>query len=297
MTRRYRRRWGRLPNYAQPFFHSEKVQWRKLFDRNPLFPVFLDKIAVRDYVATTTPELKAPRILWTGTDPDSIPYDSLPPRYVLKPNCRSGDRHFVMGPADIDRQAIADKCRRWLSRPYGRRAMEWGYMPIRRRLLIEEFLATDSERDAVTDFRFQVFDGRVHLISSDSSRLKDSTRVPLGNNTYYDRDWEQLPFIKIGRQTELGTPLSKPAQMDSMIASAEKLGAGIDHVRVDLYLADGLPHFGELTVYPFSGMDRFEVVPGTGLQDVEPWDIHMTRPWKLPDIPLPHRLYRGMRGL
>ncbi|MDZ7842281.1 MAG: ATP-grasp fold amidoligase family protein [Gammaproteobacteria bacterium] len=297
ITRRYYRRWGRLPNYANPYFHSEKVQWRKLFDRNPLFPVFLDKIDVRDFVADTAPELSAPRILWTGTDPDSIPYESLPARYVIKPNCRSGDRHFVMGPADVNKEEIAAKCRQWLSRPFGRKVGEWGYLPVRRRLLIEEFLATHAEEDGVTDFRFHVFDGRVHMISSDSSRLEHATRIPLGNNTFYDRTWNQLPFIKVNRQSEIAKPLSKPTQMDSMIASAEKLGAGIDHVRVDLYLAGDRPHFGEITVYPLSGMERFEVVPGAGLRHVEPWEIYMSRPWKLPDIPLPRRLYRGVRGL
>ena len=34
-TRRFRKRVGHWPNYVEPRTFNEKIQWRKLFDRNP----------------------------------------------------------------------------------------------------------------------------------------------------------------------------------------------------------------------------------------------------------------------
>ena len=41
-----------------------------------------------------------------------------------------------------------------------------------------------------------------------------------------------------------------------MIEIAERLGEGVDFVRVDLYDVDGRVVFGELTNYPAGGTDR-----------------------------------------
>ena len=49
--RRYRYDFGRFPNVLSPQTFNEKVQARKLFDRRPLFALWADKMAVRDWVA------------------------------------------------------------------------------------------------------------------------------------------------------------------------------------------------------------------------------------------------------
>ena len=116
----YYRSHGRLPNYVEPRSFNEKVQWRKLFDRNSLFPCFVDKLAVRAYVSRRAPTLKFPRFLWSGSDPNAIPYADLPERFVIKPNHRSGDVLFVRSRSEFDRERIVTTCQRWLSRPYGR---------------------------------------------------------------------------------------------------------------------------------------------------------------------------------
>lgn len=294
LTRKYKKLFGRSPNYIDPVLYNDKIQWRKLFDRNPMFPVFLDKISVRDHVSRTVPELKLPELLWTGTNPDEIPYSALPEQYVVKPNCRSGCYYFVLSPADIKPELIAAQCRTWLATPYGQGERQWAYKQVKRRLLVEEFLVTHTERNHVRDFRFHVFDGRVHLITAVSSRLINGSRVPVGDNAYYDRDWNQWPFINAKKQSTVPAPLTRPPQLDSLIAAAESLGNGIDHIRVDLYLVRGQPYFGEITVYPLSGLGTFTTMPGTGLPPVEDYEIHMGRPWQLPDISTGNKLYRGL---
>lgn len=294
LTRRYRLKIGRLPDYANPQRYSEKIQWRKIFDRNPLFPLFVDKFGVREFVARTAPGLELPEILWTGTEPDTIPYGSLPDRYVVKPNGRSGDWHFVLSSADADRDLISERCRRWLRRPYGRRMREWAYTHVVPRILIEELLCSESGGNRLQDFRFEVFDGRVRMITVTTAQIANTRRTALAMDTFYDRDWRQLPFIKPGRQTRAPAALAKPAQLGRMIDWSERLGTGLDYIRVDFYLVQDRAYFSELTVYPGSGLMLSRVSPEPGLDPVEDFDTYLSRHWRLPAIPGPTKLFRGM---
>jgi len=296
LSLRYRRRIGRFPNYWSPVLFSEKVQWRKLFDRNPAFPLFLDKLKVRSHVTRTAPGLGLPELLWSGTDPAAIPYDQLGSGYVVKPNCRSGAWHFVLTPADADSELIEMKCRRWLEKPYGRGRREWAYGPVERRLLVEEVVCRDSGDDRVQDFRFDVFDGRVRLITVTMSSISETRRAPLPLDTFYDRNWQQLPFIKPGRQSRTPPPLKAPAQLEDMIAWAERLGNGLDYIRVDMYRVEDRTFFSELTVYPGSGMMLSAVTSEAGVPSTHDFDIYMGRHWRLPSIPASVRLHRALFG-
>lgn len=296
LTHRYRQRFNRRPDYVTPTTYSEKVQWRKLFDRNPLFPVFLDKIAVRDYVAARAPELGMAELLWTGTDPGSIPFDALPSRCVIKPNCRSGSVCFVQCPADLQPEVITAQCRKWLSRPYDQAGRQWGYRDIKRRIMVEEFLDTHPDEDVMGDVRFHLFNGRVHLITYGPSRIVDGARIPLGKTSYYDKDWRQLPYVNTAQQADVPPPLPRPPQLERMVAAAEALGEGVDHVRVDLYLGRERPYFGEITVYPLSGFGRFRVVPDTELGPAEDFETRFGRAWRLPRIAPLKKACRGLLG-
>lgn len=296
LTQCYRHKLGRLPDYVNPVLYSEKVQWRKIFDRNPLFPLFLDKLEARNYVARTAPELELPKLLWSGTNPDAIPYDTLGGRYVIKPNCRSGDWHFVLSNRDADRKVISAKALRWLGRPYGTRMKEWGYARIAPCILVEELLCSESEDNRLQDFRFDVFAGRVRMITVTVARIAGTRRTALPMDTFYDRDWRQLPFIKPGRQSRAPSPLNEPAQLAKMISWAEKLGTGLDYLRVDMYLVGDRAYFSELTVYPGSGLKMSRVTAEPALPAVDDFDEYMGRHWNLPEVPRHIRMYRALFG-
>ena len=77
---------GFWPNYEHPRHFTEKLWRRMLYERNPQLTLFCDKFHVREFVASRIgPEYLVP-LLWTGTDAASIPFDSLPPRFVIKAN-------------------------------------------------------------------------------------------------------------------------------------------------------------------------------------------------------------------
>ncbi|MBN2395652.1 MAG: glycosyl transferase, partial [Candidatus Atribacteria bacterium] len=81
-------------NLKKPKSFNEKIAWKKVYDRNPLLPITADKYEVRSYLKEVLGEQKAKEILipmWYVTDqPETIPFESLPPDFIIKPNHASG---------------------------------------------------------------------------------------------------------------------------------------------------------------------------------------------------------------
>ncbi len=60
-----------------------------------------------------------------------------------------------------------------------------------------------------------------------------------------------------------------------MLELAAELGRGFDHIRIDLYVADGEIWFGEFTPYSWSGLH-----PLLPAEVDEQWGAY----WRLPDL-------------
>jgi hypothetical protein len=58
----------RSPNILAPRRFTEKVQWRKLFDMNSIYPVLSDKLAVSIYSASRVGDKFLVPLLWSGAD-------------------------------------------------------------------------------------------------------------------------------------------------------------------------------------------------------------------------------------
>lgn len=72
-----------------PKTYSEKLQWIKLYYKNPLLPKLVDKYTVRQYVEEKCPEI-LDKLIWQGFDPESIPWNKLPEKCVIKVTHGSG---------------------------------------------------------------------------------------------------------------------------------------------------------------------------------------------------------------
>lgn len=73
----------------------------------------------------------------------------------------------------------------------------------------------------------------------------------------FDRDWKRLDFVIGNHQSYYGDDIPpRPDCYPEMVAAAETLAAGFPFARVDFYVIDNRPRFGEVTFYPDSGMFR-----------------------------------------
>lgn len=296
-TMNYLRAVGRPPNYVSPESWTDKVQWRKIFDRNPLLPIYADKVRARDYLQQVAPEVSLPRLFWSGANPDAIPFDAFEEPYVIKPNHSSGLIYFVDDPAAVDRPRVISTCRQWLTTRYGRNVGEWAYSKVRPRLIVEELLSDLNSEEKITNYKFFVFAGRVRYVQFES-------KTPEGYFlTFFDADGKKLSVRKwlglddAGKMPKPLDTAKAPSKFPEMKRIAERIGGEIDMVRVDLYQVGETIYFSELTPYDGTGYswlyreeDRFEGRPPETLNDV------FGKYWELPHIPLRQKIVNCMLG-
>ena len=127
---------GRKPRLLRPRRFTEKMQWRKLFDLNPIYAVISDKLAVRDFIATRVGTDVLVPLLWVGNDPSAVPFDAFDPPYVIKSTHASGRVLIVRQRQDADVDAAVATFRDWLGTCYGTTKDEPGYVPVPRRLMV-----------------------------------------------------------------------------------------------------------------------------------------------------------------
>ena len=304
VTRRYLDAIGEAPNYIDPASYTEKMLCRKLFDRNPAFPIFCDKLATREYITKNGYAELLPHLLWMGTNPEEIPFDDLLVPFIIKPTHRSGKKFVVRTGDRIDRKHVRMQCRRWLRRPHGRRHGEWGYTGIRGRILVERLLPAPEGYEHPEDYKFMTFSGRVSFIRVDTTRYNNTTHELETFATLFDRDWNRLPWCEwIGWKPEFARrannlrQVAKPRCMSELIEIAEHLATGFDHLRVDFFVINHRPIVGELTVYHGSGTTL--PFPENAVYDRYPpreIDHRNGALWRQPNLSLARKLMHMVTG-
>jgi hypothetical protein len=242
----YRNSHGFYPSLIFPIRFSEKMQWRKLFDLNPVYSILCDKLAVRDFVRERVGQELLIPLLWFGDDPNAIPFDTLEPPYILKSSHAAGHTIIVEDKALLDETAIRETARSWLAWNHGKALDEPGYIHVPQALLVEKLLL-NKDGSAPLEHKVLVFDGTARVIRSITTA---KNRARLGS--VHTADWIELPW-KLLHPT-LGHPLDPPRRLKEIINMAERLGAGFDHLRIDLYECDNRIYAGEMTVYSYSGL-------------------------------------------
>ncbi len=244
---KYIRRMRRLPDVALPRAYSERMLWRKLFDRNPLFVTFADKLATKAWIAARCPDLAIPATLWQGTDPEAIPEALLRPGVVLKANHGSGFNLFLRDPVP-PRAEIAATARRWLARDWGRHRGEWHYGEVPRTLFLEEAVGGEGP---LIDLQIRAGRGRVGLCSMALGVKTDAVTV-----RYLDADGIMVPE-DLSDYATVPPEVPTPAAFARAVAAARVLSAEVDFARFDFLARGDRLWAGEITVFPAAGYAEF----------------------------------------
>lgn len=243
----YRQFTGRTPALLRPRRFSEKMQWRKLFDLDPIFAVLSDKLASRDFVAARIGPGRQPDLLWAGSNPDDIPFDRLVPPYVLKSTHASGHVIIVRDPATLDATAARAAARRWLAHPHGALLNEPAYIHLTPGLIVER-LVLRLDGTPPQERRVYVFNGRASFVRTNTTN--ENGKSVFGD--VHTSDWTWLPIA--WEWPNHPVPPPRPAQLGEIIALAERLAAGMSHCRVDIYDCGDTLVVGELSLYSQSGL-------------------------------------------
>jgi len=281
----FRRKVGYWPRLAAPRTYRDKIQWRKIFDRNPFFPKLQDKLISKVIVRALVPDQAMPAVLWEGADAGAMPADLPSPPYVLKGN--HGCRFNVMvreADAGAHARLVTDGHRLMRSR-WGGDIREWAYGRIAPRLFLEEMLVTSSGLPPV-ECKITVLHGHPLVITAENRTHAGTTYG------YYSDNWSRLP-MEVGDGSR-STDIPRPLCLDRMLHAASLIGSLVDMVRVDFYDVDGKACFGECTIYPVSGLlpirpRRFDIEWG------DAWDLRQSWFFRS-NLSLPLRVYRWALG-
>lgn len=240
----YHRVYGRFADLREPRTFTEKLNWRKLHQRDPRFTLYSDKLLVKEEIARLVGPQHVIPTLWSGERPEDIPFESLVPPYVVKVTHGYGSNILVRRPQDADPARIRADLALKLRTPHGRHTRQWGYEGIKPRIVIERMLDIFGKGEP-EDYKFFVYHGRALFIQVNVDRwTKDEY-------AYYDRDWDLLPAEP--SPGLIDRPLPRPSALPEMLSLAERIGAAFDMVRVDLYQESGRVFFGETTFYHTAG--------------------------------------------
>lgn len=238
-------------NLKNPKTYNEKLQWLKLYNRDPLYTTLVDKYKVREYVEQKIGKDYLVPLLGVWDNFDEIEFNKLPNKFVLKCTHDSGGVQICQDKEKFDyfKSKVFFDAR--LKENFYSHYREWPYKYIKPRIIAEEYME-DEKLNELRDYKFFCFDGKPEyiFIASDRQNIKEETKFD-----FFDMEFNHLPFIN-------GHPNStkkiyKPILFEEMKKLAMVLSEGIPHVRVDFYEVNGRLFFGELTFYHFSGLTPF----------------------------------------
>ena len=221
-----------------------------LHDRDPLLTTIYDKLRVREYVASKVGSDILVPLLWSGEDPEQIPFDKLPAQFVIKATHGCDYNILVKNKAQIDEKQIKLQLAQWLRQNYCEDinlGIEWFYKNIRPTIIIEEFLEENGK--APMDYKFFCFSGRIEFITLHFDRYGKYSTISV--DRYFAPHQFRYQFDQYTGE------LHRPPNYEEMLNVAENLAAGFDFIRVDLYNINGKILFGELTRYPGGVTVRF----------------------------------------
>jgi hypothetical protein len=250
LVSRFIRKLGYWPNPAVPRRFHEKILWRKLVDHNPLFVDLTDKLAAKRIARTRCPGLAITKVIWTGTEPRALPISLVTRDVAVKANHSSGS-NVIVNNGQPEYMRIVARAERWMARRHHRRHGEWSYRNVPRILFVEEKLMLGG-CNLPTEIKVHAFAGGIgHVWVADTlgrrSRSYSAEMRPLAvRDTVYPRDEQELPDSPAIR-----------ALIRQALGVAPRLLGRLDYARVDFMVAGGRLYFGEYTLYPGGGYDRW----------------------------------------
>ena len=247
----FKSRVGYTLNLDNPKTYNQKLQWLKLYDRNPLYTTMVDKAAAKEYVAEKIGEQYIIKTLGVWDRFDDIDFNTLPNQFVLKTTHDSGGVVICKEKSTFDCDGTRKKLAKRLKKSFFLQSREWPYKNVKPRIIAEEYIKEISFGD-VYEYKMFCFSGEVKMVLVCNGEYTNSERTI----DYCDENFNKLPFISYNQPSKHN--IETPKEKKELFEIAKKLSKDIPHVRVDLYVVNGKIFFGELTFFHGSGFQAFE---------------------------------------
>lgn len=254
----YRIKMGRKLNLDNPQRYTEKLQWYKLYYKNPLMIRCVDKYDVRAYVESKGLGHILNECYGVYDRVEDIDFDALPEQFVLKDTLGAGGNSVIVvtSKTGMDLGSVKARLHKWVNEkphvPSGGR--EWPYYSGKKhRILIERYIPSDENAGGLIDYKLFCFDGKVEYAYGITDRA-------IGHDAafgIFDKEFNRLPYRRTDERP-LEREIGKPGNYEIMVEAAQTLAEEFPHARIDFYNQDHAVIFGEITFFDSSGYVAFE---------------------------------------
>lgn len=232
--------YGRKIDWDNPKTFNEKLQWLKLYNRNPEYTRMVDKYEVKKYVAKIIGDQYIIPTIGVWDRVEDIPFDNLPEQYVIKCTHDSGSVCICRDKNTFDVEKAKRKLSHGMKQNLFYWGREWPYKDVKPRIIAEKYL--EDKNGEQNDYKVFNFDGLPQIIEIDYNRFIGHLRQ------LYTKEWELID-AEIEYPKGYNRVFDRPVVLDEMLKLAEKLSKGHPFLRTEFYLIDGTLYFGELTFY------------------------------------------------
>ncbi len=260
----YRLRLGKKLDLKNPQLFNEKIQYAKLYYRNPKLKLLVDKYEVRKFVEEKIGMKYLTELYGVYDSVDEIPFENLPEKFVMKLTNGSSYNYICQLKDDKTKQEIEYRFKKWLTVDFYMLGREWAYKDVKNRIICEELLET-KDGYGLNDYKIFCFNGIPKIIQVDFSRFVNHKR------NFYTPEWKFIDEI-VEYTNDPNANIPKPVNLDEMLSCAKTLSEGFPQVRVDFYDVDGRIVFGEMTFYHGAGYLNFKN-PKFELEMGEYWNV------------------------
>lgn len=249
---KYKRTLGYYPNLKNPKTYSEKINWLKINEREPIQTLCADKFLVRNFIKETIGEEYLIPLLYQTYDVNDLIPENLPDiPFIIKTNHDSQKPIIVYDKNIHDweetRQILGAK----LNTNYYFEDREWHYKNIRPCIIVEK-LMTDCDGNIPCDYKVYRINGKTNFILVDKDRFKSEH-----SRYFFDSNWIPTEF-RIGNQyiPSKNNDVEKPIHLNKIIELSESILEQFCFLRLDWYQVDGKIYFGEITFHPGGGFSE-----------------------------------------
>lgn len=237
-------------DFDHPRTYNEKLNWLKVYYRNPLMHVIADKTRFHSYIRSRLSGygdhfVKSLAIFKSSDELNKDVLRMMPEKFIIKSNFGSGRQKFVdRDSADIS--ALQQLMAQWLkpSTNHYYKNLEYCYKDIPPALLCEPVIAFDYKLE------FYCFNGApliYWIILNDKTKNVHANLYAM-NGMRLPLKWHYPNFEK---------PIFKPPYFDELARLAGILARGFPHARVDFYAARDWWYFSEMTFFTWAAFMPF----------------------------------------
>ncbi len=251
LKKQFQKQLGYSLNINNPQTLNEKIQWLKLYYRDPILTKCADKYELRNYlheILGGEAENYLIPLLGVFDNPDEINFNELPNRFAIKVNWGSGQNIICKNKSLLDIEQTKNILSKWLKPEANHyfHSLEWAYKNIKPKIVVENYI---DNINGLIDYKFFCFNGHPRFAQI-AKNITEGREEDI--NVYMDYSPCEFNFAN----WQLATIPPKPLLWNEMIELAKKLSAPFPFVRIDLYCLGNQIKVGEFTFYHYRGMDK-----------------------------------------